>query len=89
MTVPLRRHVVQGRAGRNPSLQVRRRQPTYWIDRVLRAVLGFPAYLISLLFGFDRYSLLGGRARALWVLSVVIDATAVAVTLGSAFDWWR
>ena len=47
------------------ELQLRRRQPTYWIDRVLRAVLGFPAYLISLLFGFDRYSLLGGRARAL------------------------
>jgi len=29
----------------------RRRNPLYWADRGLRAVLGFPAYLLSLVFG--------------------------------------
>jgi hypothetical protein len=29
----------------------RRHRPTYWIDRVLRAVLGVPAYLIGIVVG--------------------------------------
>ena len=68
--------------------QRRRRRPTYWVDRGLRALLGLPGYLISLLFGFDRYSLPPGRARALWALSVFIDAVAAVVGSASVFGWW-
>ena len=68
--------------------QKRRRRPTYWIDRALRLVLGFPAYLISLIFGFDRRDLAPGPARALWALSVTIDIVATIVAVGSAFGWW-
>ena len=66
----------------------RRRKLTYWIDRGLRSVLGLPAYLISLLLGFDRYSLPPSQARALWVVSVIIETAAAVVTSGSVFDWW-
>jgi len=66
----------------------RRRRPAYWVDRSLRAVLGFPAYLISLVFGFDRRELAPGRARALWAFSVAIEAVAAIVALASAFGWW-
>ena len=65
-----------------------RRKPTYWIDRGLRSVLGLPAYLISLLVGFDRYSLPPSQARALWVVSVIIETAVAVVTSGSVFDWW-
>ena len=68
--------------------QQHRRRPTYWIDRGLRAVLGFPAYLISVLLGFDRRELAPGRARALWTLSVAIEAGALIVGLGSSLGWW-
>ena len=51
-------------------------------------MLGFPAYLISLVFGFDRRDLAPGRARALWALSVAIEAVATIVALGNAFGWW-
>ena len=66
----------------------RRRKPTYWIDRGLRSVLGLPAYVISLLFGFDRYSLPPSQARALWVVSIVIEAAVGVVASGSVFRWW-
>ena len=66
----------------------RRRKPTYWIDRGLRSVLGLPAYVISLLFGFDRYNLPPSQARALWVVSIVIEAAVGVVTSGSVFHWW-
>lgn len=65
----------------------RRRQSTYWIDRGLRAVLGFPGYLLSLVLGFDRRELSAGRARALWGMSLVADVMGI-VAAGFTFDWW-
>lgn len=67
--------------------QRRRRRLTYWPDRVLRAILGFPAYLISLFLGFDRRDLSSGQAQLLWVVSVIADVAGIAGA-GVAFDWW-
>jgi hypothetical protein len=64
-----------------------RRRPTYWIDRFLRAILGFPAYLISVILAFDRRDLPEGAGRALWILSVLADVGGV-YALGSALGWW-
>lgn len=65
----------------------RRRSPLYWADRFLRAVLGFPAYLISLAAGFDRRDLSPDRARALWLVSVVADVAGI-VGFGRLMGWW-
>jgi hypothetical protein len=65
----------------------RRRRPSYWVDRGLRAVLGFPGYLISLVFGFDRRDLNAGQSRVLWLLSLVADAGGIW-GLGNSLGWW-
>jgi hypothetical protein len=65
----------------------RRRNPLYWADRGLRAILGFPAYLISLVFGFDRRALRPSASRALWLLSVAADAAGLWA-LGRQLGWW-
>jgi hypothetical protein len=65
----------------------RRRSPFYWGDRFLRAVLGFPAYLISLIGGFDRRSLSPERASALWLVSVAADAVTLYL-FGRFLGWW-
>jgi hypothetical protein len=65
--------------------RARRRRATYWVDRILRVVLGFPAYLISLILGFDRRALSPGKAQTLWILSVAADVAglfALGITLG-------
>lgn len=72
---------------RRSKAEQRRRRPTYWTDRILRAVLGFPAYLISLVFGFDRRSLSAGTAQTLWVVSLIADLVGVGAA-GRAFGWW-
>ena len=51
----------------------RRRQPFYWPDRALRAILGFPAYLLSLVLGFDLQDVKPKTGRLLWLVSVVAD----------------
>lgn len=72
---------------REAQARERRRQPTYWIDRGLRAVLGFPAYLLSLALGFDRRDVSEVKGRALWIVSVIADLGGVYL-LGQAFGWW-
>lgn len=69
------------------QVRARRRRPTYWVDRMLRAILGFPAYLISLIFGFDRHALSPEKGRILWLLSVAADAAGI-FALGQAVGWW-
>jgi hypothetical protein len=80
--LPLASLEEKGRQGKE-----RRRQPTYWIDRGLRAVLSFPAYLISLVFGCDRRNLPEGAGRALWILSILADVSGI-YGLGIALEWW-
>jgi hypothetical protein len=66
--------------------RARRRRATYWVDRILRAVLGFSSYLVSLILGFDRRALSAGEARALGILSGADVAGLFA--LGLAVGWW-
>jgi len=66
---------------------VRRRKPFYWPDRVLRSILGFPAYLISLVFGFDLGEVSGGKGRMLWLLAIGADIAGI-VGLGDLIGWW-
>lgn len=67
--------------------QRRRRKPTYWVDRLLRAILVFPAYLLSLAFGFDIHSLSQGKAQVLWLFSLAADAAGI-YGLGVTLGWW-
>jgi hypothetical protein len=64
-----------------------RRRPLYWGDRLLRAVLGFPAYLVSLVAGFDRRELSPESARVLWIVSLAADAATI-FGFGRLLGWW-
>lgn len=66
----------------------RRQQWSYWPDRFLRSILGFPAYIISLVFGFDLSEISTGKAKALWLLAIVADIAGV-VGLGELLGWWE
>lgn len=65
----------------------RRRRPWYWIDRGLRALLGIPAYLVSVLLQFDLEELSDRRAKSLWWFSVAADAAGI-FGLGRSLGWW-
>lgn len=65
----------------------RRRQPTYWIDRTLRAVLGTPAYLASMILRFDLNDLSSSKGRILWWLSLLADVAGV-FAVGRMLEWW-
>jgi len=66
----------------------RRRNPLYWGDRVLRAVLGFPAYLVSLVLGFDRRQLSPRAEQSLWLFSVAADAVTSTLHFQGALQSW-
>jgi|FLYL01.1.fsa_nt_gi hypothetical protein len=74
-------------AEREEELQRRRRSPWYWVDRALRATLGIPAYLVSLIFGFDLREVSESKGRALWWFSLAADVATMAA-LGNALRWW-
>jgi hypothetical protein len=69
------------------SARRRRSHPLYWADRFLRAVLGFPAYLISLVGGFDRRELSAEGARVLWLVSLIADVAGI-FGFGRLVGWW-
>ncbi len=71
------------------ALEARRRRhnPFYWGDRLLRAVLGFPAYLVSLVLGFDRRQLSPRAEQSLWLFSVAADAATI-YGFGRLVHWW-
>jgi len=82
--------VVQGRAWLVENMEdeeQRRRRFTYWPDRVLRSVLGFPAYLISLVLGFDLGEVSAEKRKALWLLAIAADIAGL-VGLGELLGWW-
>jgi hypothetical protein len=67
----------------------RRRNPLYWIDRGLRALLGIPAYIISLLFPSYSFreidsSVFGAPLR---LLSAASSALAI-FWIGRQAGWW-
>lgn len=72
---------------REREVRRRRRQPTYWIDRVLRAVLGAPAYLASTVFRFDLNELSSNQGRVLWWLALLADVAGV-FAVGRMLNWW-
>jgi hypothetical protein len=72
---------------RAQDLRKKRRNPLYWADRILRAILGFPAYLISLIGGFDRRQLSEQRTRFLWLVSLAADV-ATLYGFGRLVGWW-
>jgi hypothetical protein len=57
------------------------------LDRVLRLVLGFPAYLASIIFGLDLRNISEKQARGLWFLSVLADG-ATLFGFGKLIGWW-
>lgn len=72
---------------RQDELLHRRRSPFYWVDRVLRAVLSLPAYIISIIFGFRLEELSATQGRVWWWVSILADLATIAA-LGRAFGWW-
>jgi hypothetical protein len=64
----------------------RRRNPLYWIDRVLRTTLGIPAYLVSLVVGVPRRrveaSAFGPLLRAVGVLADFAGVFAIGKLIG-------
>jgi hypothetical protein len=73
--------------GRAETERRRRTSLIYWADRGLRAVLGFPAYLISVVGGFDRRELSSEGSRALWLVSLAADAAGI-FGFGRLLGWW-
>jgi len=67
----------------------RRRNPLYWLDRLLRALLGIPAYLISLIFRVPperiEDSLWGTALRA---FSFVVEVALLVLGLHEWFGWF-
>lgn len=65
-----------------------RRNPIYWLDRLLRTVLGFPAYFVSLVFRvpLDRIEE-SPYGTPLRLLGLVIEGTLVYIG-GRELGWW-
>lgn len=66
----------------------RRRNPLYWADRVLRALLGLPAYLVSLVFRVPLERVEQSPvALPLRLLGLVLEIVGIVVA-GRAAGWW-
>ena len=83
--------VLQGKGKLEHLIEIERRKmrnPLYWIDRSLRALLGIPAYLISLIVGVPRYRLERGPwGPLLRVVAVAADVAGVW-GVGRVLGWW-
>jgi hypothetical protein len=66
----------------------RRRSPVYWIDRGLRAVLGFPAYLLSLLIPVSREEIDQSWFGTILKLVPVIGVGFAVYFGGHDSGWW-
>jgi hypothetical protein len=66
-----------------------RRNPFYWGDRVLSALLGFPAYLLGKLLGVPATRIDESPfGIALRIAAFFVEATAVALALNEHFHWF-
>lgn len=74
--------------GRMDTLRRQRKNPIWWIDRFLRAVLGIPAYLISLIL---RTSYVRIDSSAFGVVLRLISAAGAIAGIyfgGNQAGWW-
>jgi hypothetical protein len=66
----------------------RRRNPFYWADRALRAILGIPSYILSQIFGVP----VARIDQSPWGMVIRLIEVAAAILGiywgGSAADWW-
>ncbi len=73
---------------REKMLRRLRRRPLYWLDRAVRALLGIPAYLISVLVGVPK-----PRIETSWwgpplrILGLVADVAGI-YGVGRLLKWW-
>jgi hypothetical protein len=66
----------------------RRRNPLYWTDRGLRAVLGFPAYLLSLILGVP-VARIEESPWAIFIRAAEIALAAIGAYFGGReAGWW-
>jgi hypothetical protein len=73
---------------RAKALRRRRKNPLYWGDRILRAVLGFPAYLLSLILGVPVARIEDSPfGTLLRIFGLALQALAVYFA-GHAAKWW-
>ena len=67
----------------------RRRNPLYWGDRVLRALLGFPAYLLGLIFGVPASRIEESAfGRGLRIAAFVVEVGVLILGLNELFHWF-
>jgi hypothetical protein len=71
------------------EIRRRRRNPLYWGDRTLRALLGFPAYLLSLIFGVPASQIEESAfGVALRVAAFVVESAVLVLGLNELFHWF-
>ena len=70
------------------AAQRHRRRPLYWPDRIVRALLAFPAYIISVLFGIPQHRIEASAfAPFLRILAVAADVLGIYLA-GRVVKWW-
>lgn len=73
---------------REQELREKRRKPTYWLDRIMRGLLTFPAYLVGLLVGQSTARINASQfGLLLRILAAFADALAVFGG-GKLFGFW-
>jgi hypothetical protein len=67
----------------------RRRNPLYWGDRVLRALLGFPAYLLGLIFRVPARQIdESALGLALRIAAFVVEVAVLVLGLNELLHWF-
>jgi hypothetical protein len=67
----------------------RRRNPLYWGDRILSALLGFPAYVLGLVFGVPTSRIDESPfGTALRVATFIVETAVLVLGLNELFHWF-
>ena len=70
------------------EIRSRRRNPLYWGDRILRALLGFPAYLLGLIFGVPASRIEESPyGTALRVAAFIVELGVLLLGLNEIVHW--